>query len=51
MAKVTAEIPDSVFKNISEEVKLGIFADTSEAVAYALRKSYARKSRAYLIAL
>ncbi len=48
MAKVTAEIPDSVYKNISEEVKLGIFSDTSEAITSALRKSYAQKSRTYL---
>lgn len=48
MAKVTAVIPDSVYRNISEEVKLGIFSDTSEAITSALRKSYAQKSRTYL---
>lgn len=48
MPKVTAEIPESVYRNISEEIKLGIFADASEAVSSALRKSYAGKSRAYL---
>ena len=48
MPKVTAEIPESVFKNISEEVKLGLFSNASEAVASALKKSYAKKSRTYL---
>lgn len=48
MPKITAEIPDSVYSNITEEVKLGIFTDASEAVNSALKKSYASKSRTYL---
>ena len=34
--------------NINEEIKLGIFANASEAVASALKKAYARKSRSFL---
>lgn len=48
MPKITAEVSDDVYKNITEEVKLGIFSDTSEAVNSALKKSYAKKSRSFL---
>ena len=42
------QIPNEIYKNINEEIKLGIFSDTSEAVVSALKKSYARKSRTFL---
>jgi Arc/MetJ-type ribon-helix-helix transcriptional regulator len=48
MPKVVAQIPDDIYKNINEEVKLGIFDSTSEAVSAALKKAYASKSRTYL---
>ena len=48
MPKVSAQIPDDIYKNINDEVKLGIFDSTSEAVSTALRKAYASKSRTYL---
>ena len=48
MPKVVAQIPDDIYKNIDEEVKLGIFSSASEAINAALRKAYARKSRTYL---
>ena len=48
MPKVVAQIPDDIYRNINEEVKLGIFDSTSEAVSAALKKAYARKSRTYL---
>ena len=48
MPKVVAQIPDDIYKNIVEEVKLGIFSSASEAINAALRKAYARKSRTYL---
>lgn len=48
MPKVVAQVPENIYKNINEEVKLGIFSDVSEAVISALRKSYAQKSRTYL---
>ncbi len=48
MPKIVAQIPEDIYKNINEEVKLGIFSDASEAVNSALRKSYAQKSRTYL---
>lgn len=48
MPKVVAQIPDDIYKNINEEVKIGIFGSTSEAVSAALRKTYAGKSRTYL---
>jgi Arc/MetJ-type ribon-helix-helix transcriptional regulator len=48
MPKVIAQIPDDIYKNIDEEVKLGIFSSASEAINAALRKAYARKSRTYL---
>ena len=48
MPKITAEVSDDVYKNIAEEIKLGIFSDASEAVNSALRKAFARKSRTYL---
>jgi Arc/MetJ-type ribon-helix-helix transcriptional regulator len=48
MPKIVAQIPDEIYKNINEEIKLGIFADTSEAVVSALKKAYSRKSRSFL---
>jgi Arc/MetJ-type ribon-helix-helix transcriptional regulator len=48
MPKVIAQIPDDIYKNIDEEVKLGIFSSASVAINAALRKAYARKSRTYL---
>jgi len=48
MPKIVAQIPDEIYKNINEEVRLGIFSDTSEAVVSALKKAYARKSRSFL---
>ena len=48
MPKITAQIPEDIYMNINEEVKLGIFSDPSEAVASALKKTYARKSRTFL---
>lgn len=48
MPRIVAQIPDEIYKNISEEVKLGIFSDPSEAVVSALKKAYARKSRSFL---
>ena len=48
MPKITAQIPKDIYMNINEEVKLGIFSDPSEAVASALKKAYARKSRTFL---
>jgi len=48
MPKIVAQIPDDIYRNINEEIKLGIFSDTSEAVVSALKKAYARKSRTFL---
>lgn len=48
MPKIVAQIPEDIYKNINEEIKLGVFADTSEAVVSALKKAYARKSRTFL---
>jgi len=48
MPKVVAQIPDDIYKNIDEEVKLWIFSSASEAINAALKKAYARKSRTYL---
>jgi Arc/MetJ-type ribon-helix-helix transcriptional regulator len=48
MPKIATQIPEDIYKNISEEVKLGVFSDVSEAVNTALKKTYARKSRAFL---
>ncbi len=48
MPKVMTQIPDDIYKNIDEEVKLGIFSSPSEAINAALRKAYAGKSRTYL---
>jgi Arc/MetJ-type ribon-helix-helix transcriptional regulator len=48
MPKIVAQIPDDIYRNINEEIKLGIFSDTSEAVVSALKKAYARKSRSFL---
>jgi hypothetical protein len=36
MPKIVAQIPDDIYRNINEEIKLGIFSDTSEAVVSAL---------------
>ncbi len=48
MPKVSAQIPEDIYKRIDEEVRLGIFQNTSEAINAALKKTYAEKSRAYL---
>jgi len=48
MPKIVAEIPEDTYKSIKDDIRLGIFSDTSEAVSSAIRKSYAKKSRAYL---
>lgn len=48
MPKVTAQISDDVYKKLEEEVKLGIFQNASEAISAAIKKAYAKKSRAYL---
>ena len=48
MPRIVAQIPDDIYKNINEEIKLGIFSDRSEAVVSALKKAYARKSRSFL---
>ena len=48
MPKVMTQIPDDIYKNIDEEVKLGIFSNPAEAINAALKKAYAGKSRTYL---
>ena len=48
MPKIVAEIPEDIYRNINEAIKLGVFSDTSEAVVSALKKAYARKSRSFL---
>ena len=48
MLKIVAQIPDDIYRNIDEEIKLGVFSDASEAVVSALKKAYARKSRTFL---
>ncbi len=48
MPKISADIPGDLYKRINEEVDLGIFRNTTEAINAALRKTYAQKSRAYL---
>lgn len=48
MPKIVAQIPEEIYRNINEEIKLGVFSDTSEAVVSALKKAYARKSRSFL---
>ncbi len=48
MPKIVAQIPDDIYRNIDEEIKLGVFSDASEAVVSALKKAYARKSRSFL---
>jgi Arc/MetJ-type ribon-helix-helix transcriptional regulator len=48
MPKIVAQIPDDIYRNINEEIRLGIFSDTSEAVVAALKKAYAHKSRSFL---
>jgi len=48
MPKIVAQIPEDIYRNINEEIKLGLFSDESEAVVSALKKAYARKSRSFL---
>ena len=48
MPKVSAQIPEELYKRIDEEVKFGIFRNTSDAINTALKKTYAKKSRQYL---
>ncbi len=48
MPKIVAQIPENIYININEEIKLGIFSDASEAVVSALKKTFAQKSRTYL---
>jgi len=48
MPKITTQVPEDIYRNINEEIKLGIFSDTSEAVVSALKKVYACKGRSFL---
>ncbi len=48
MPKITAQIPEDIYRNINEEIRLGVFSDASEAVVSALKKAYAQKSRSFL---
>lgn len=48
MPKIVARIPEDIYKNINEEIKLGVFSDETEAVVSALKKAYAKKSRTFL---
>lgn len=48
MPKIVAKIPEDIYRNINEEIKLGVFSDASEAVVSALKKAYACKSRSFL---
>lgn len=48
MPKITTDIPKELYNVINEYVKLGIFSTPSEAVLFAVKKSYAQKSRSYL---
>ena len=48
MPKIVAQIPEDIYRNIDEEIRLGVFSDASEAVVSALKKAYARKSRSFL---
>jgi Arc/MetJ-type ribon-helix-helix transcriptional regulator len=46
--KIVVQIPKDIYRNINEDIRIGVFADTSEAVVSALKKTYARKSRVFL---
>jgi len=48
MPKIMAQIPEDLYKNLKEEVRMGVFSDISEAVSISLQKVYARKSRTFL---
>jgi Arc/MetJ-type ribon-helix-helix transcriptional regulator len=48
MPKIVAQIPTEIYRNINEEIKLGLFSDASEAVVLALNKAYSQKSRIFL---
>jgi Arc/MetJ-type ribon-helix-helix transcriptional regulator len=48
MPKIVAQVPEDIYRNINEEIKLGVFSDASEAVVLALKKAYAKKSRSFL---
>ena len=48
MPKIVVQIPRDIYRNIHEDIKIGIFVDTSDAVVSALKRIYARKSRVFL---
>ena len=48
MPKIVAQIPEDIYRNINEEIKLGVFVDEAEAIVSALKKTYAKKSRTFL---
>ena len=48
MPTIVAKIPEDIYKNINEEIKLGVFSNEAEAVVSALKKAYAQKSRTFL---
>ena len=48
MPKIVAQVPEDIYRNINEEIKLGVYSDASEAVVLALKKAYAKKSRSFL---
>ena len=44
MPKVSAQIPEELYRRIDEEVKFGIFRNTSDAINTALKKHTQRKA-------
>jgi hypothetical protein len=48
MPTIVAQIPEDIYKNINEEIKLGVFSNEAEAAVSALKKAYAQKSRTFL---
>jgi Arc/MetJ-type ribon-helix-helix transcriptional regulator len=40
MPKIVAQVPDDIYRNINEDIRLGVFSDASEAVVLALKKAY-----------
>ena len=48
MPKIVAQVPEDIYRNINEEIKLGVFVDEAEAIVSALKKTYAKKSRTFL---
>ena len=45
---IEAKLPQKLFSEIKERVRLGLYADESEVISMALKRAFAEESREFL---